>query len=113
MHYLSPALVSVTFYIQVHVSLLSGPAILTVFLPLELHIAQRNIPRWSLKWNLMQALSGFCLLISIAAMVGSIAGIYIVSPTVAVSLCLWRSADVTVLVGDCRCLQGCATAKLV
>lgn len=50
---------------------------LTVFLPVEMHIVQKQIPRWSTKWCLLQTLSGFCLLISVAAMIGSIAGVYL------------------------------------
>ena len=44
----------------------------------EMHIVQKQIPRWSTKWCLLQTLSGFCLLISVAAMIGSIAGVYLV-----------------------------------
>lgn len=53
---------------------------LTVFLPIELHIAQRGIKRFSLQWTLMQCLSAFCFCISVGAMIGAIAGIYIVRP---------------------------------
>ena len=49
---------------------------LTVFLPISMHIVQHNIPKWSLKWCLMHALSIFCFFISVAAMIGSIAGVY-------------------------------------
>ncbi|KAK9800265.1 hypothetical protein WJX73_010088 [Symbiochloris irregularis] len=48
---------------------------LTVFLPIEMHIAQRGVPRFSMKWILLQMLSAFCAVISVAAMIGSIAGI--------------------------------------
>ena len=48
---------------------------LTVFLPIEIHIAQRGIKRFSLQWTLMQCLSAFCFCISAGAMIGSIAGI--------------------------------------
>lgn len=45
---------------------------LTVYFPVEMHIVSRNIPRWSRKWLLLQALSMFTLAISLAAAIGSI-----------------------------------------
>lgn len=43
--------------------------------PISMHIVQKQIPRWSTKWILLQALSMFSLLITIGGLVGAIAGI--------------------------------------
>lgn len=48
---------------------------LTVYFPVEMYIAQKRIPRWSTKWVCLQLLSMACLVISIAAATGSIAGV--------------------------------------
>ncbi|KAG9142641.1 hypothetical protein Leryth_023074 [Lithospermum erythrorhizon] len=48
---------------------------LTVYFPVEMYIAQKNIPKWSIKWLCLQILSMACLIISIAAAAGSIAGV--------------------------------------
>ncbi|XP_062081889.1 amino acid permease 3-like [Humulus lupulus] len=48
---------------------------LTVYFPIEMYIAQKKISRWSTRWMGLQILSGTCLLISIAAAVGSFAGV--------------------------------------
>ncbi|KAF5749056.1 amino acid permease 4-like [Tripterygium wilfordii] len=48
---------------------------LTVYFPVEMYIAQKKIPRWSTRWVCLQTLSMVCLMISIAATVGSIAGV--------------------------------------
>ncbi|KEH35330.1 transmembrane amino acid transporter family protein [Medicago truncatula] len=48
---------------------------LTVYFPVEMYIIQKRIPKWSSKWICLQLLSVACLIISIAAAVGSIAGI--------------------------------------
>jgi amino acid permease len=48
---------------------------LTVYFPVEMYIVQKRIPKWSSKWICLQLLSVACLIISIAAAVGSIAGI--------------------------------------
>lgn len=48
---------------------------LTVYFPVEMYIVQSKTQRWSLKWLLLQGLSFFCLLISLAALVGSIQGV--------------------------------------
>ncbi|KAJ8447182.1 hypothetical protein Cgig2_022911 [Carnegiea gigantea] len=48
---------------------------LTVYFPVEMYIAQKRIPRWSTKWVCLQLLSMACLVISIAAAAGSIAGV--------------------------------------
>lgn len=48
---------------------------LSVYFPVEMYIAQRKIPRWSAKWIFLQMLSVACLMISLAAGVGSIFGV--------------------------------------
>ncbi|KAJ7945126.1 Amino acid permease [Quillaja saponaria] len=48
---------------------------LTVYFPVEMHIAQKKIPKWSTRWICLQLLSMACLLISIVAAAGSLAGV--------------------------------------
>ncbi|KAK7275613.1 hypothetical protein RIF29_16732 [Crotalaria pallida] len=48
---------------------------LTVYFPVEMYIAQKKIPKASLQWISMQMLSFACLLVTLAAGVGSVAGI--------------------------------------
>ncbi|KAF5444722.1 hypothetical protein F2P56_033830 [Juglans regia] len=48
---------------------------LTVYFPVEMYIAQKKIAKWSTKWLSLQILSVACLIISIAAAAGSIAGV--------------------------------------
>ncbi|KAI3838434.1 hypothetical protein MKX03_013198 [Papaver bracteatum] len=48
---------------------------LTVYFPVEMYISHRKIPKWSSKWLCLQILSASCLVISIAAAAGSIAGV--------------------------------------
>ncbi|XP_075496109.1 amino acid permease 3-like [Primulina tabacum] len=48
---------------------------LTVYFPVEMYIAQKKIPKWSSRWIGLQILSAACLIISIAAAVGSFAGV--------------------------------------
>lgn len=48
---------------------------LTVYFPIEMYIAQKKVPKWSTKWLCLQMLSMACLVISIAAAAGSIAGV--------------------------------------
>ncbi|XP_040996942.1 amino acid permease 3-like isoform X1 [Juglans microcarpa x Juglans regia] len=48
---------------------------LTVYFPVEMYIVQKKIPKWSTKWLCLQILSGACLIITIAAAAGSIAGV--------------------------------------
>ncbi|KAL5075681.1 hypothetical protein RYX36_014665 [Vicia faba] len=48
---------------------------LTVYFPVEMYIIQKKIPKWSTKWICLQLLSGACLIITIAATIGSIAGL--------------------------------------
>lgn len=48
---------------------------LTVYFPIEMYIVQKKVAKWSMKWVCLQILSIACLVISIAAAVGSIAGV--------------------------------------
>uniref|UniRef100_A0A803N4B4 Amino acid transporter transmembrane domain-containing protein n=1 Tax=Chenopodium quinoa TaxID=63459 RepID=A0A803N4B4_CHEQI len=48
---------------------------LTVYFPVEMHIAQRKIKRRSMKWCMLQLLNFLCLLVSLAAAAGSIQGV--------------------------------------
>ncbi|KAL2513133.1 Amino acid permease 3 [Abeliophyllum distichum] len=48
---------------------------LTVYYPVEMYIVQKKIEKWSTKWICLQILSVTCLIISIAAAVGSFAGV--------------------------------------
>ncbi|KAI3946369.1 hypothetical protein MKW98_010493 [Papaver atlanticum] len=48
---------------------------LTVYFPVEMYISQKKIPKWGTKWLCLQTLSVICLVISIAAAAGSVAGV--------------------------------------
>ncbi|KAM3387830.1 hypothetical protein ACQJBY_010578 [Aegilops geniculata] len=48
---------------------------LTVYFPVSMYIAQRQVQRGSTRWLLLQALSAICLLVSVAAAAGSIADV--------------------------------------
>lgn len=48
---------------------------LTVYFPVEMYIVQKRIPKWSTRWICLQTLSVACLIITIAAAAGSIAGV--------------------------------------
>ncbi|KAI5394368.1 amino acid permease 4 [Lathyrus oleraceus] len=48
---------------------------LTVYFPVEIYIVQKRIPKWSTKWICLHILSVACLMISLAAGIGSVAGI--------------------------------------
>eukprot|EP00262_Sarcandra_glabra_P017646 TRINITY_DN6109_c0_g2_i1.p1 TRINITY_DN6109_c0_g2~~TRINITY_DN6109_c0_g2_i1.p1 ORF type:complete len:399 (-),score=2.74 TRINITY_DN6109_c0_g2_i1:243-1391(-) len=48
---------------------------LTVYFPVEMYIAQKNIRKWSGRWLGLQILSCTCLIISLAAACGSVAGV--------------------------------------
>ncbi|KAL6658525.1 hypothetical protein ACP70R_004111 [Stipagrostis hirtigluma subsp. patula] len=48
---------------------------LTVYFPVEMYIAQRGVRRGSARWICLQALSAACLVVSVAAAAGSIAGV--------------------------------------
>ena len=47
---------------------------LTVYFPVEMYISGKEIQKWSIKWIGLQLLSVSCLVISVAAAVGSVAG---------------------------------------
>ncbi|KAF8654951.1 hypothetical protein HU200_061383 [Digitaria exilis] len=48
---------------------------LTVYFPVAMYIAQRKVKRGSTRWLLLHGLSAGCLVVSVAAAAGSIAGI--------------------------------------
>ncbi|KAH7852452.1 hypothetical protein Vadar_024969 [Vaccinium darrowii] len=48
---------------------------LTVYFPVEMYISQHKIKRWTTRWIALQMLSLTCLIVSIAAAVGSVAGV--------------------------------------
>lgn len=48
---------------------------LTVYYPVEMYISQKKIAKWSTKWVSLQILSVACLIITIAAAAGSVAGV--------------------------------------
>ncbi|XP_062232782.1 amino acid permease 1-like [Phragmites australis] len=49
---------------------------LTVFFPVEMHIRQRQVPRFSARWVALQSLSFVCFLITIAACASSVQGVF-------------------------------------
>ncbi|PON68453.1 Amino acid transporter, transmembrane domain containing protein [Trema orientale] len=48
---------------------------LTVYFPIEMHIAQSKTPKYSFRWNMLKILSGACLIVSIVAAAGSVQGL--------------------------------------
>ncbi|KAK7350913.1 hypothetical protein VNO77_09962 [Canavalia gladiata] len=48
---------------------------LSVFFPVQMTIKQKRIPKWSTTWISLQILSAVCLIVSVAAAIGSIASI--------------------------------------
>ncbi|TKY56115.1 Amino acid permease 3 [Spatholobus suberectus] len=48
---------------------------LTVYFPVEMYIAQKKIPKWNLRWICLQTLNVACLIITLVAAAGSIAGV--------------------------------------
>ncbi|KAL5070251.1 hypothetical protein RYX36_021138 [Vicia faba] len=48
---------------------------LTVYFPIEMYLTQVKVPKYSSIWIGMKLLSGFCLIVSLVAAVGSIQGI--------------------------------------
>ncbi|XP_044512131.1 amino acid permease 3-like [Mangifera indica] len=48
---------------------------LTIYFPVKMYITQKKIPKWSMKWLCLQILSFACLVITIAAAAGSVAGV--------------------------------------
>lgn len=48
---------------------------LTVFFPVEMHISQAKVPKYSAKWIALKMLSFVCLIVSLIAAAGSIQGL--------------------------------------
>ncbi|KAL3539080.1 hypothetical protein ACH5RR_002446 [Cinchona calisaya] len=48
---------------------------LTVYFPIEMYVAQKKIGRWTHQWIGLQILSAACFVVSLAAAVGSVAGV--------------------------------------
>ncbi|KAL0828585.1 hypothetical protein Bca101_052263 [Brassica carinata] len=48
---------------------------LTVYFPVEMYMKQRKVEKWSMKWVCLKMLSGGCLVITVVAGVGSVAGV--------------------------------------
>ncbi|CAI8604794.1 unnamed protein product [Vicia faba] len=48
---------------------------LTVYFPIEMYLKRAKVPKYSLIWIAMKVLSGFCLIVSLVAAVGSVEGI--------------------------------------
>lgn len=48
---------------------------LTVYFPVEMYIVQRKIRKWTARWVALQTLSLTCLVVSLAAACGSVAGV--------------------------------------
>ncbi|XP_071935302.1 amino acid permease 2-like isoform X2 [Coffea arabica] len=48
---------------------------LTVYFPIEIYVAQKKIGRWTTQWIGLQILSAACLLVSLSAAIGSVAGV--------------------------------------
>ncbi|XP_010537371.1 PREDICTED: amino acid permease 3 [Tarenaya hassleriana] len=48
---------------------------LTVYFPVEMYIEQKKIPRWSTRWVCLQVFSSACLVVTVAAAAGSVAGV--------------------------------------
>ncbi|KAJ4915315.1 Amino acid permease 8 [Raphanus sativus] len=48
---------------------------LTVYFPVEMHISQRKIKKYSMRWNALKLLVSVCLIVSLLAAIGSIVGL--------------------------------------
>ncbi|CAJ1937765.1 unnamed protein product [Sphenostylis stenocarpa] len=48
---------------------------LTVYFPVEMYISQKKIPKWSNRWISLQIFTVACLIVSVVAAVGSVAGV--------------------------------------
>lgn len=48
---------------------------LTVYFPMEMYIAQKRIGRWTRQWIVLETISMVCLVVSLAALIGSIEGV--------------------------------------
>ena len=69
-----------------------------VYFPIEFHIIDREVPRWSQRWIWLQLLSMLCLIISVASGIGSVAaallglGIMLITNVVSWKECLSNNA---------------------
>ena len=50
---------------------------LTIFLPIQMHIVQKNVARFSRRWCVLQFVSLICFCVTIGGTIGSIAQIKI------------------------------------
>lgn len=50
---------------------------LNIYLPIEMHIKQADVPKWQRKWIALQVLSVVCLCISLATGVGAVVRIIV------------------------------------
>ncbi|CAH8311255.1 unnamed protein product [Eruca vesicaria subsp. sativa] len=48
---------------------------LTVYFPVEMHISQRKVQKYSMRWNALKLLVFVCLIVSLLAAIGSIVGL--------------------------------------
>ncbi|KAK2458457.1 amino acid permease [Trifolium repens] len=48
---------------------------LTVYFPIEMHLTQAKVPKYSPTWTVMKLISGFCLIVTIVGVIASIEGI--------------------------------------
>jgi hypothetical protein len=48
---------------------------LAIYFPVQMYFVQRNVPKWSTRWVVLQTFSVVCLLVSAFALVGSIEGL--------------------------------------
>ncbi|KAE9602760.1 hypothetical protein Lal_00049644 [Lupinus albus] len=48
---------------------------LTVYFPVEMYISQNKIPKWNRRWISLKIFSGACLIVSVVAALGSVAGV--------------------------------------
>ncbi|QCD84863.1 solute carrier family 32 [Vigna unguiculata] len=48
---------------------------LNVYFPVEMYISQKKIPKWSNRWISLKIFTAACLLVSVVAFVGSVAGV--------------------------------------
>lgn len=49
---------------------------LTVYFPIEMHIAQTKMPKYSFRWVWLKVLSWACLIVSLVAAAGSVQGLF-------------------------------------
>ncbi|KAI7731190.1 hypothetical protein M8C21_030261 [Ambrosia artemisiifolia] len=48
---------------------------LAIYLPVEMYIVQTKVETWSRKWVVLQIFSGFLMVVSVVALIGSVAGL--------------------------------------